>query len=156
MHVGSPGWGGLDLRVEAARVGLDPARIHSLGRLEDADLAVVLSRATALLAPSRSEGFGLPVIEAMAHGVPAIVSDIPAFVEVGGDAVVTVPVADPGALARAVAAVVTDEGLRRRLAADGRARAAAFTWNGAAETVWSLYRQLTDSRALTTKDRGRA
>ncbi len=68
----------------------------------------------------------------------------------------TVPVADPAALARAVTAVIADEGLRRRLAADGRARAAAFTWNGAAETVWSLYRQLTDSRALTTKDRGRA
>ncbi|WP_239380710.1 glycosyltransferase family 1 protein [Frankia sp. CIT1] len=156
VHVGSPGWGGLDLRAEAERAGLDSGRVHPLGRLDDPDLAVVLSRATALLAPSRSEGFGLPVLEAMAHGVPAVVSDIPAFAEIGGDAVVTVPVADPAALAQAAAAVVADDGLRRGLAVAGRARAAAFSWNGAAETVWSLYRQLTDSRALTTKDRGPA
>ncbi len=150
VHVGSPGWGGLDLRVEAARLGLDPTRLRLLGRLHDADLAVVLSRATALLAPSRSEGFGLPLVEAMAHGVPVIASDIPAFVEVGGPAIVTVAVGDAAALARATASVVGDEALRRRLGTDGRARAAAFTWNGAAESVWSLYRRLTGSREFST------
>ncbi len=149
VHVGSPGWGGLDLRTEAARLGLDVTRLRLLGRIDDADLAVVLSRATGLLVPSRSEGFGLPVIEAMAHGVPVVVSDIPALVEVGGDAVVTVPVGDPAALAAAAASVAGDEGLRSRLSARGRARAAAFTWNEAAEAVWSLYRRVTGSRAFS-------
>jgi glycosyltransferase involved in cell wall biosynthesis len=156
VHVGAPGWGGLDVAAEAARAGLDAGRVRTLGRIPDADLAVVLARATALLAPSRSEGFGLPVLEAMAHGVPAVVSDVPALVEVGGDAVVAVPAGDPAALAVAAAAVVGDDGLRHRLSEAGRARAAAFTWNEAARACWSLYRRCNGSPAVSVADDGRA
>jgi glycosyltransferase involved in cell wall biosynthesis len=156
LHVGATGWGGLDVRAEAARLGLPAGRFRSLGRVDDADLAVLLSRATVMVVPSRSEGFGLPVLEAMAHGVPVVVSDAPALVEVGGDAVLVAPVDDPAALAAATAKIVDDPELRGRLSGTGRARAADFTWNGAARSCWALYRRISGSPAVSVADDGRA
>jgi glycosyltransferase involved in cell wall biosynthesis len=146
--------GGSSRRSEEMALGV--GRFRSLGRLDDADLAVVLSRATALVAPSRSEGFGLPVVEAMAHGVPVVVSDAPALVEVGGDAVLVAPVGDPAALAAATARIVADPALRGRMSAMGRARAADFTWIGAACACWALYRRIIGCPAVSAADDGRA
>src|SRR6185312_14170855 len=87
LVVGQGGWGGVDPLRTAAELGLPPGRVRLLGRLPDEDLAVVLAGATALVVPSRSEGFGLPVLEGMAAGVPVVTSDAPALLEVGGDAV---------------------------------------------------------------------
>jgi glycosyltransferase involved in cell wall biosynthesis len=156
LHVGPRGWGDTDLAGAAAAAGLDGARARSLGRLADADLAVALSRAAALLVPSRAEGFGLPVLEAMALGVPVIVSDVPALVEVGGEAVVTVPVGDAAALAAAAATVLDDGDLRTRLSAAGLARARGFSWNAAAAEVWSLYRRVCGLSAISAGPGGRA
>ena len=141
LVVGQPGWGGVDVAGRAAELGLG-GRVRLLGRLPDADLAVVLARATALVAPSRAEGFGLPVLEAMAAGVPVISSDAPALVEVGGGATVTVPVGDDAALADALAEVVASEQLRLRLAEAGRRRAEDFSWAAAARRLWDLYSSL--------------
>jgi glycosyltransferase involved in cell wall biosynthesis len=138
LIVGPTGWGNVRIPEGAARM---------LGRLSDQDLATVLHRATVLLAPSRDEGFGLPVLEGMAHGVPAVVSDIPALVEVGRDGVLPVPVGDPGALAAATARLVTDDALHARLATAGRARAADFSWTAAARSCWQIYRELVDRPA---------
>jgi glycosyltransferase involved in cell wall biosynthesis len=146
LVAGQPGWGGLDLAATAREQGLAPDRVRVLGRVGDADLAVLLSRATMLLAPSLAEGFGLPVLEAMAAGTPVVTSDAPALVEVGGGAPVVVPRGDAPALARAVAALATDPGERARRAAAGRVRAAEYTWHGAAEALWSLYRGLLGRR----------
>ena len=102
---------------------------------------MVLARATALVAPSRAEGFGLPVLEAMAAGVPVVSSDAPALVEVGGGATVTVPVGDAAALADALAEVVASEQLR---AATGRGRPPDgrqdFSWAAAARRLWDALR----------------
>jgi len=141
LVVGQPGWGGVDVAGSAEHLGIG-ARVRVMGRLPDADLAVVLGRAAALVAPSRAEGFGLPVLEAMAAGLPVVSSDAPALVEVGGGATVTVPVGDSEALAGALAEVLGSAPLRAQLAADGRRRAAGFGWDVAARRLWELYRSL--------------
>jgi glycosyltransferase involved in cell wall biosynthesis len=140
--VGQPGWGGVDPARQAERAGIDPGRIRVLGRLDDTDLAVALAGATALVVPSRAEGFGLPVVEAMSVGTAVVSSDAPALVEVGGGATVVVRREDPAALAAALHDVAADEGLRQRLVAAGRDRAASYRWDTAAEQLWKLYTDL--------------
>jgi glycosyltransferase involved in cell wall biosynthesis len=141
LCAGQPGWGGLDLAAEAAAAGLPADRVRVLGRVPDADLAVLLDRATALVVPSRAEGFGLPLLEAMAAGTPVVTSDAAALVEVGGGAARVSPL-DPGALAQALGEVVADPALQARMAQAGRVRAAAFSWDAAAEQLWSALRAL--------------
>jgi glycosyltransferase involved in cell wall biosynthesis len=156
LHVGQPGWGMLDADAEAAKLGVPAGRFRSLGRIDDADLAVALSRATVLVMPSRSEGFGLPVLEAMAHGVPAVVTDVPALVEVAGPAGTAVPVDNPTALAAAVSRIVAEPALRDRLSEIGRERARHFSWIEAARACWALYRQVSGSPTLSVVGDGRA
>ena len=138
LVVGQPGWGSVDVAGRAAALGLG-SRVQLVGRLADDDLAVVLRRATVLVAPSRAEGFGLPVLEAMAAGVPVVSSDAPALVEVGGGATLTVPVGDSGALADALGDVLRSAQLRGRLVSAGLVRAADFSWDAAARRLWELY-----------------
>jgi glycosyltransferase involved in cell wall biosynthesis len=128
LCAGPQGWGAAG---QAAPPG---ARL--LGRVSDADLAVLLSRATALVVPSHDEGFGLPLLEGMSLGTPVLTSDAPALVEVGGGAALAVPLAD---LRDGVRMITTDEALRQRLREAGPRRAADFTWAKAAETLWRAY-----------------
>lgn len=141
LCAGQPGWGGQDPLAQAADAGLAPGRVRLLGRVDDADLAVLLDRATALVVPSRAEGFGLPLLEAMAAGTPVVTSDAPALVEVGTGAA-RVSALEPAALADALADVVGDEQLRARMARAGRSRAGAYTWDAAATRLWTALRTL--------------
>ena len=137
---GQPGWGGVDLVATAERYRARP--VLTLGKVSDADLGVVLRAAAALVAPSRAEGFGLPVAEAMAVGTPVVCSDAPALVEVTGGAALVTPVGDAGALAAAIDTIWTDEALRTRLSAAGLAQAGAYQWDAVADRAWRLYRDL--------------
>lgn len=145
--VGAAGWGGVDPVALARRAGLPPERLHVLGRLADPDVAVTLAGATALVVPSRAEGFGLPVLEGFALGTPVLVSDAPALVEVAGGAAEVTPAGDAEALAGALARVVGDPALRARMVAAGRARADAFSWTRAARALWGHYRRLAAAAA---------
>jgi glycosyltransferase involved in cell wall biosynthesis len=139
---GRPGWPpGLDLVVVGPRGWGDlrlpeKGRAHLLGKVSDADLAVAYARAAAVLVPSRSEGFGLPVLEAMTHGTPVVVTTVPALLEVGADAVVPVPVGEPNALAEGVAEALAASA---RLGAAGRRRAGAYSWERAASACRDIY-----------------
>jgi glycosyltransferase involved in cell wall biosynthesis len=140
--VGQAGWGGLDPAAMARNLGLPDGRVRLLGRVPDADLAVALADATALVVPSRAEGYGLPVLEGMAAGTPVVTSDDPALVEVGRNATRTSPIGDPAALARVLAEVATDPALREEMVRAGHERAAATTWDAAATQLVALYATL--------------
>jgi glycosyltransferase involved in cell wall biosynthesis len=128
--VGPTGWGELALPADGAD------RVLRLGRLSEADLATAYARASVVLVPSRAEGFGLPVLEAMTHRVPVVISDAPALVEVAGGAALVAPVGDADALASAVGQALAG---RDELVRAGTARAAAWTWEAAAATCWEIY-----------------
>ena len=142
LVVGQPGWGGVDLATAALTAGLSEDKVRLLGRLPDPELGVVLRRATLLAMPSRAEGFGLPVAEAMTVGTPVVCSADPALVEVAGDAAEIVPVGDASALAEAIDGLLQDDVRRHDLITRGLARAPQFDWDGVARRAWQLYREL--------------
>jgi glycosyltransferase involved in cell wall biosynthesis len=115
-------------------------RLHILGRVDDALLAGLYRDAKLLCMPSFGEGFGLPVLEAMAAGLPVLASDLPAIREVADDAAVLVAPGDVDALAAAIRDVIGDQQLTARLRQNGHRRAAAFTWDATAEATVRAYR----------------
>ncbi len=127
------------LRARAERAGAD-GRVEWMGLLPPGRLAAVRAGALAALVPSRKEGFGLPVLEAMAAGVPVLAGDTPALREVGGDAAAFLPTDDPGAWAEAIGAIASDAALREARAEAGLRRAETFSWRRAAEAVASAHR----------------
>jgi glycosyltransferase involved in cell wall biosynthesis len=119
--------------------------VRCVGYLSDAALAAHYQQALALVYPSLDEGFGLPILEAMAHGTPVITSDRGATREIAADAAVLVNPTDEESIRSAVTRVVNDEALRRDLAGRGRARASKFTWAESARRLEHLYDQLAAS-----------
>lgn len=107
--------------------------IRVLRRVPREDLAALYAHAEAFVLPSLSEGFGMPVLEAMAAGTPVITSKTSSLPEVAGDAALLVNPSDTSAIAHAVLRVLREPSLRQELVAKGRARAATFTWDRTAE-----------------------
>ncbi|GAA2726134.1 glycosyltransferase family 4 protein [Cellulomonas aerilata] len=112
--------------------------VHLTGWLDDADLRRLVAGARALVLPSLDEGFGLPVLEALACGRPVVVADIPALREVAGEHAVGAPPTDPDALADALARVLAAGDTAADRAAR-RARAATFTWAACADATLDAY-----------------
>ena len=125
----------------AVRCGLGDA-VRFIGKVPDADLPGLLSAAAVFLYPSLYEGFGLPVLEALACGCPVVTSNRASLPEVAGDAARICDPLDVGALAEAVASLLTDAGAAAALRRAGPARAAAFTWARCAARHRDLYLEL--------------
>lgn len=111
-----------------------------LVRPSDDDLVALYNMAEAFLFPSWIEGFGIPLLEAMTCGAPVIASDRGSIPEIAGDAALIIDAEDDAALARHLEAVLTQPDLARTMQAKGFARAAEFTWEGAARQVIAGYR----------------
>lgn len=115
--------------------------IVTLPRIDNEVLAAVYRRAAVLLQPSEREGFGLPVVEALACGTPVIASDLPALREVGGTSAAYCPVGDVDAWTRAIVAIVSNKS-SQDLREAGLTQAAKFTWSEHARKTVALYQEL--------------
>ena len=118
------------------------ANIDVLGYVSAAQLEDLYRHARVFAFPSLDEGFGMPVLEAMAHGVPVVTSRSSAMPEVAGDAALLVDPLDTEELSAALERLATEEPLRDDLARRGAERARQFTWKSAVEQTWAVYRQL--------------
>ena len=116
--------------------------VHYLGYLPEETLSILYNAADLLCCPSWYEGFGLPVIEAMACGCPTVVSTDPALVETSGPAALHVPPDDAEGLSCAIRQVLEDTSLRTQMRAQGYKRAQAFSWEQSAEAHLDLFLKL--------------
>lgn len=129
------------LRDICARTGI-AERVRSVGWLTEPDLIEAYRGATAVLLPSLYEGFGFPVLEAMACGTPVIASNAASIPEIMGDAGVAVNPSSQAEMADAIRAVIDGPGLRKSLREKGLMRAKLFGWDRCAEATMNLYRSL--------------
>ncbi len=125
---------------DATRLGV-PDAIELRGRVTDEELVTLYQRCAALVYPSRYEGFGFPLVEAMACGAPVIAANASAIPEVTGDAAVLLDPDDEPGFADAIARVLCDRGHAADLRARGLARAAQFTWQATAARTADVYRR---------------
>ena len=109
-----------------------------LGRISDNDLAAALQTARCLLFPSRIEGFGLPVVEAMIHGCPVVASTSPCLPEIAGDAALYADPDDAEGWAAQVAKLHSSEALRADMARKGASQAERYSWREIARTYLRL------------------
>jgi glycosyltransferase involved in cell wall biosynthesis len=117
-------------------------QVRFLGFVPDATLAALYRLASVFVFPSLYEGFGLPPLEAMAAGAPVITSNVSSLPEVVGDAALLIDPLDAGAIADAMARVLTDAALRASLIARGHMRVKAFSWTRSVARIRQVYEEL--------------
>jgi glycosyltransferase involved in cell wall biosynthesis len=147
--VGPPGWLGADEHVRSASEQI-ASRIVLAGPMPaDAELAALYRGALCVLYPSLYEGFGLPVLEAMAQGTAVVCSDVPALREVAGDGARFVAPDDVEAWRDAILLLLRDDRDREALGERGRARASTFTWERSVRHL-DVYRSVARSVQLAS------
>lgn len=117
-------------------------RVHFAGRVPDAELPAYYTNARVLLQPSLYEGFGFPILEAMACAAPVVSSNRSSLPELAGDCALLVDPTEPDAIAHAVEQVLDQPRLRSEMIRGGRKRAATFTWAEAARRTADIYLSL--------------
>jgi glycosyltransferase involved in cell wall biosynthesis len=130
------------IQPEIERLGLD-SRVILTGRVSEREKHALFHYAAIAVAPSLSEGFGLPILEAMAHGVPVVASNRTSHPEVAGDAAILVEPTE-NAIAAALVQLANDSELRNDLSQRGRARAERFTWARTAQLTAETYHNALD------------
>jgi glycosyltransferase involved in cell wall biosynthesis len=117
-------------------------RIELTGYVSADELSRLYRRASVFAFPSLDEGFGIPVLEAMSHGLPVLASSRPSLLEVCGNAALVVDPLSTDSIAEGLSRLTGDDDLRRDLARRGIEHAARFTWSAAVEKTWNVYREL--------------
>ena len=135
---GRPGWAYGDT---LQRIGGEPGVLY-LGHVDEPTLAALYESASVLAFPSLYEGFGLPLLEAMSHGVPAVVGSTGALPELALGAAISVDGEDIAGIAGGLERLLADEGLRKKLGEEGRRRARAYTWANAASRTHDVLRRI--------------
>ncbi len=138
LLVGDKGWLYHDIFAEVRRLGLQE-QVHAPGHIPDDDLPLVYNCAELFVFPSLNEGFGLPVLEAMACGVPVVTSNCSALPEVAGDAACLVDPYDEAAIAKGMESVLADVSKREELVQRGLKRSTVFSWQRTARETLEVY-----------------
>ncbi|WP_185984146.1 glycosyltransferase family 4 protein [Aureimonas mangrovi] len=135
---GGHGWGERDLGALVTELGL-AGDVRLTGFVPDADLAALYAGARFLAMPSLYEGFGLPIAEAHARGVPVLTSDRSSMPEVAGEAGLLIDPTDETSIAAGLGALACDDALHANLAAHARKNAARFTWRRSADALIEVF-----------------
>ncbi len=135
---GGVGWKAEPILTAPAQLGI-ANRVRFLGKVPDADLPALLAGAALFVYPSLYEGFGLPLLEALASGVPAVASGVSSMPEVMGDAGVAVDPLSPASIADGMRRILDNTALAADLRTRGVQRAATFSWERAAREVLGVY-----------------
>jgi glycosyltransferase involved in cell wall biosynthesis len=135
---GRPGWAYGDT---LQRIAAEPG-VRYLGHVDEPTLSALYEAASVLAYPSLYEGFGLPLLEAMARGLPAVVGAAGALPELASGAALAVKPDDVDAIAGALERLLADAALRHKLGEEGRRRAASFTWDRAALRTLDVLRRI--------------
>jgi glycosyltransferase involved in cell wall biosynthesis len=138
--VGPYGWSSRDLVGRIERLGLS-SHVHFTGYVPFEDLPVIYNLGELFVFPSLYEGFGLPVVEAMASGTPVLTANTSSLVEIAGDGAETVDPTNTEALGAAIYGLLTDEPRRRDLAQRGWQRSRAFSWSQTAKDMLAVYQR---------------
>lgn len=133
---------GADSELAAVSGSSRGADVRVAGYVTRAELDALYARASIFAFPSLDEGFGMPVLEAMARGVAVVTSNCSAMPEVAGDAALLVEPHDEEAIADALVRLAEDEALRSAMVERGRARVRQFTWDRAVRETWDVYSDL--------------
>ncbi len=141
---GGKGWYYEQIFATIERLGLKD-RVVWAGYIPEGDLPLWYNAADVFAFPSRYEGFGMPILEAMACGTPTVTSTASSLPQIAGDAALSVCPEDVGAWADALQRVLSSAALRQELRAQGIARAAQFTWEETARRTAGVYRQILTS-----------
>lgn len=150
VMAGSPGWRSEDTHARMARAA-STGWLHYLRYAAQADLPALYAGARLFVYPSLYEGFGLPVLEAMASGVPVVTSNVSSLPEVVGDAALSIAPEDTDALVVALEQGLQDEAWRNQTSSAGLKRAAHFSWERCINQTVDVYRQVSSGLLLSTR-----
>ncbi len=145
ISIGWPGWLNTEFHQTIQKLNLQD-RVICLGHIPDDELVLLYNGAKVMVYPSLYEGFGLPILEAMACGCPVICSNTSSMPEVAGNAAILVTPEDELALAEAIDQVMEDEKLSQQLIESGYLRSSEFSWNNTAQRTVSIFNQAAKCR----------
>ncbi len=145
MIVGQPGWLWEPIRREAERLPFAD-RVHFMGYVPDKDLPGLFSHALFVAMPSLYEGFGIPLVEAMASGAPVIAANVSCFPEVLGGAGILLDPMDEEAWTETMLSLLFDDSMRKELSQKGLERSRCFSWDRTARETFDVYRKVAGER----------